>query len=530
MRLLPLALAVAGLTVFVLPSWPDVNVMPTVALADDDDGDDDDGDDNGGSSGGGSSSGGSSGGGSGGGSGGNDDDDDDDRNSGSRFDDDDEDDRFGGRRFDDDEDDDDEDDDRDDDRDEQDDDGRLDEDDDDTDDAGETEEDDETDSSEIGTGTGTTGPLLPPVEVPANPADDESGDGYVRGEIVSFGLTASDRRTLLANGYQVRSEQALGGLGLSLTVWTVPPGQDSADGLRRVRALAPGGTFDFNHLYSPGGTGCNSTTCWGARLVGLGPMSENACTGGGAIAIIDTAIVTGTPALANSRVETASFIRGGTPSASPDHGTAIAALLVGQLAQDAQPLAPGARLLAAEVFAQRDGRVNAEAFAIIRAVDWAASRGARVIAFSFEGAENALVETALDAVSHRISLVAAAGNSGPGGPPAYPAAYDSVIAVSAVDRRIRPYSAGTRGNYVEISAPGVDVPSVDANGDLQLWTGSSFAVPFVAAALLRARAATGGDPAAARARLLSHARDFGAPGRDDVYGYGLLQSDDTRCH
>ena len=496
MRLLPLALAFAGLTVFVLPSWPDVNVAPPTAMADDN-GDDDDGDDDNDND---NDSG-------GGGSGGDNGDDGDD--GGGRNDDGDDDDRD------------------DDDRDETDDDGRFEEDDD--EDADEDEEAEELEGVGVSGATGVANPQTPPVDAGTSGMDQESGDGYVRGEIVSFGLTASDRRVLIANGYQVRSEQALGGLGLSLTVWAVPPGQDSADGLERVQELAPRGTFDFNHLYNPGGTGCNSTACWGARLVGLNPLPENACANGGAIAIIDTAIATGTPALADSRIETASFIRGGTPSAAPDHGTAIAALLVGRLAPDAQPLAPGATLLAAEVFAQRDGRVNAEAFAIIRAVDWAASRGARVIAFSFEGAENALVEAALDAVSSRISLVAAAGNSGPGGPPAYPAAYDSVIAVSAVDRRIRPYSAGTRGDYVEISAPGVSVPSVDATGELQSWTGSSFAVPFVAAALLRARAASGGNPEAARARLVSQARDFGAPGRDDVYGFGLLQSAEPRC-
>ena len=122
-------------------------------------------------------------------------------------------------------------------------------------------------------------------------------------------------------------------------------------------------------------------------------------------------------------------------------------------------------------------------------------------------------------------LVAAAGNGGPSAPPVYPGGYASVIAVAAVDWRGRPYEMNNRGPYVQIAAPGVDVLSARAEGGTAYWTGTSFAVPFVTAALARALAeGTVTDVASARQHLAASARDLGPAGRDPVYGWGLLQA------
>ncbi|MEL7173696.1 MAG: S8 family serine peptidase, partial [Pseudomonadota bacterium] len=124
--------------------------------------------------------------------------------------------------------------------------------------------------------------------------------------------------------------------------------------------------------------------------------------------------------------------------------------------------------------------------------------------------------------------VAAAGNGGPRSAPAFPAAYPEVLAVAAVDRRLRPYRKGNRGSYIDLAAPGVDVLSAGGSAT-RTWSGTSFAVPYVAAALLRARALTKGDAAAAKRLLKEGARDLGAPGRDEVFGHGLVQSPGDRC-
>ncbi|MEM9782077.1 MAG: S8 family serine peptidase [Pseudomonadota bacterium] len=245
--------------------------------------------------------------------------------------------------------------------------------------------------------------------------------------------------------------------------------------------------------------------------------------------MIDTGIDQSHPTLRDAAITARSFLPDGAEAEENGHGTAIAAMLVGERAPGAAPLAPGAQLLAAGVFRAEGDALRADAFAVVRGLDWAIGAGARVIAMSIEGADNAVLARAVRASAARANLVAAGGNRGPDGAAAYPAAYPQVIAVSAVDARLRPYRAGNRGSYLEIAAPGVGVVSAGGAAGRQAWSGSSFAVPYVAAALLRARAETAGDPIAARRLLAEQTRDLGPPGRDPIFGYGLLQTSLTRC-
>jgi subtilisin family serine protease len=204
-------------------------------------------------------------------------------------------------------------------------------------------------------------------------------------------------------------------------------------------------------------------------------------------------------------------------------------MLVGHVEPGVMPLAPGARLLVAETVAQFGDAMRADAASVLRGINWALSNGARVIAMSIEGSANRVLAFGLRAAARETILVAAAGNGGPKASPAYPAAYPEVIAVAAVDTDLRPYRMGTRGDFVELTAPGVGIVSAGPEGSTRSWSGSSFAVPYVAAAFLRANAATRSQRAAARKLLVAGAQDLGAPGRDEVYGYGLVQNPWPEC-
>ena len=342
------------------------------------------------------------------------------------------------------------------------------------------------------------------------------------------GQTPPDLAALQAAGFAVLEDNALAGLQARLLRLSTPPGADLEQAAQTVQSLSPGSVVDLNDLYEGAGSGCGDD-CWGATLVAIDGKAGRSCRRGAPIAMIDTGVRRSHPSLRRARIDAKSFLRPGATAAPVEHGTAIAALLVGETTPGTTPLAPQARLLAAEVMHLEEDRQRADAFALVEALDWTVAARARVIALSLVGQRNAALQFAVQRASRRANLLAAAGNGGARGKPAYPAAYPEVTAVAAVDARLRPYRSGTRGAYVEVAAPGVAIPSASADGRTGTFTGTSFAVSFAVAAMLRARARTGGDPDAARQLLSGTARDLGAPGRDDVYGYGLIQSPGKNC-
>ncbi len=348
-------------------------------------------------------------------------------------------------------------------------------------------------------------------------------------EILGIGLNRADLSGLAAAGFAVLSTDALGSLGATLHRFRTPEGLDLPTALTTAGRVAPGATFDFNHLYSESAGSCAAGGCWGASLVRLAAPPTNGCARGAPIAMIDTPVDVRHPTLRGAAVTRRPFLSEGLVPAPADHGTAVAALLVGRIASDATPLAPGARLLAAETFAMREGKVRADAAAVLRGLDWSVGGGARVVGLSLTGADNVLLGWAVGRAARRTNLIAAAGNDGPRADPAFPAAYPQVVAVAAVDARIRVWRRGNRGGYVELAAPGVDVISAAPGGGVSRWTGTSFAVPYAIAAMLRARAETRGDPLAARRLLASVAQDIGPPGRDEASGYGLVRAPGRRC-
>ena len=124
-------------------------------------------------------------------------------------------------------------------------------------------------------------------------------------------------------------------------------------------------------------------------------------------------------------------------------------------------------------------------------------------------------------------IVAAVGNDGPAAPPRYPAAFDFVIAVTAVDAELAAYARAPRGGYVDFSAPGVDV-FVPLGGGGRYMTGTSIAAPFVTAMIASSpEAASLGSVAAVRGSLAREAVDLGAAGSDDTFGAGLARAPES---
>ncbi|MDO9368700.1 MAG: S8 family serine peptidase [Sphingopyxis sp.] len=218
------------------------------------------------------------------------------------------------------------------------------------------------------------------------------------------------------------------------------------------------------------------------------------------------------------RVEQRGFAKG-APSASR-HGTAVASLLVG--AGSVEGAAAGQRVLAADVYGTDPAGGNASAIA--RALGWLVQRGVAVTTISLVGPDNKLLAVAVARAQQRgMLIVAAVGNDGPAAPPAYPASYRGVFAVTGVDAKGRVLPEAGRALHVDFAAPGDAVVAATGIASVERLRGTSFAAPLVAGRLARLYPAPAIDRIGpAVSSLVMEAHDIGKPGRDKIYGHGLI--------
>jgi len=346
-------------------------------------------------------------------------------------------------------------------------------------------------------------------------------------EIIGHGLEDSAVDRLTAAGYVILEQAPLASSGQIIHRLRVPERLTLAEARAQILSAAPQAEIDFNHYYRPDmSDDCVARRCLARNLIGWSPpRQEDACSRGIRIGMIDTAINEDHAALAGSRIEVKRFVAERLPPSGMQHGTAIAALLVGNPSGRSPGLLPGAELIAVDTFHRRGrhGDVS-DAYSLVKALDYLESRNIAIINLSLTGPANVVLERTIERLAGKgVVLVAAAGNDGPKAKPVYPAAYPQVVAVTAVDRQKRPYRRAARGSHIDLAAPGVDVWIAASQKGARPRTGTSFAAPFVTAAIALARKAEGGvAKTAALSRLTGSAEDLGQPGHDDIFGWGLL--------
>ncbi|WP_189048776.1 type VII secretion-associated serine protease mycosin [Micromonospora sonchi] len=218
-------------------------------------------------------------------------------------------------------------------------------------------------------------------------------------------------------------------------------------------------------------------------------------------------------------------------SAEPDpvgHGTTVAGLIAGRNddRQGVVGLAPEARILPVRVL-DEENRYD-DALIVAKGVRWAVDNGARVINLSLGGSgDSAALAAAIDyAFARDVVVVACTGNlvTSPDAKVWYPAREPGVLAVSGLERNSNNlWSGAITGRATILTAPASGL--VGARPPSGYWRvqGTSFAAPLVAAtaALVRSRypQMSAGDVVN---RLLVTAKDIGPTGRDDRFGYGLV--------
>lgn len=165
--------------------------------------------------------------------------------------------------------------------------------------------------------------------------------------------------------------------------------------------------------------------------------------------------------------------------------------------------------------------------AIVSALQYAADQGARIINMSLSGSGcSSTLEAAIDYAyfEQGAVIVAAAGNEN--ALVGYPAAYEPVIAVGALDRHGQRAYFSNYGDALDLVAPGVRIFSTVPNNGYDTFSGTSMATPHVTgvAGLLLAQHPTLTNHQV-RQLLFQSATDLGEKGLDRQYGYGLVDAE-----
>ena len=237
------------------------------------------------------------------------------------------------------------------------------------------------------------------------------------------------------------------------------------------------------------------------------------------VAVIDSEIDSNQPNLAGTVSDR--YDAGCGASSPHPHGTGMA----GAIASHGQLLgvAPQANIIAICAFGGA-GQPEASTMNIIKGLDYAIQRGARIVNMSFAGPRDpALAQVLQIAREKGILVIAAAGNNGPKSPPLYPGADPNVMAVTATDASDRLFNGANQGKYITVAAPGVDILVPAPNGAVQFTTGTSVAsanVSGVAALLIAYKPSV--TPHEIRAILVRTAKHLGSQGINSQFGSGLV--------
>ncbi len=354
---------------------------------------------------------------------------------------------------------------------------------------------------------------------------------YVSTEMVFHVGPNVSRQTVDAQakrlGLTVVGVQPSGITGGTLYHFGLPPGRQVADVVRSLETERVG-IPSPNYVYrivqdtaSETSSAAGSPEQYTVEKLKLTEVHKVATGREVLVAVIDSKVDVNHPDLAGAIVEHYDAV--GRPEQAHSHGTGMTGAIVSH--RKLLGIAPNARILAVHAFSTST-RQSPEATTrqIIAGIEWAINKGARIINMSFAGPYDPMIQLAMrNAAAKGVILIAASGNMGAKSPPLYPAADPNVIAVTATDESDTLFTLAVRGPHLAVAAPGVDVMVPAPDDTYQLTTGTSVAaahVSGVAALLLERHPSV--DARIVLEVLTTTARNLNEKGRDDLYGWGLI--------
>lgn len=292
-----------------------------------------------------------------------------------------------------------------------------------------------------------------------------------------------------------------------------------------------------------GGTG---VSYWQHAVNGDETAWRDTIGSGITVAVIDTGATTSHPDITyagaynacsyNANSMLLAYWFGGSYNGARDnagHGTHVAGIVGGH--GKVLGVAPGARIMSIKALEDFGGTTAN----IVRGINMAVSKGARVVNMSFGSSQYSSLErnAIQNGVNKGVVFVASAGNDGDKGNPLnYPAAYsDLCIGVAATKKSgssaVRDYYS-QYGSYVDVAAPGTNIYSTYLGNGYRYLDGTSMAAPMVAGAcalyfeqnssLLTVKSSAVSKQVTDA--IEKTAVDAGTSGRDNYYGYGLLST------
>lgn len=267
---------------------------------------------------------------------------------------------------------------------------------------------------------------------------------------------------------------------------------------------------------------------WGYKTVLINnindPKSQNKQI---KIAILDSGINKDHPALNGRIIETYNAINPNEDIIDDygelGHGTAIAGILVAkEIKEGISGISPNIRLYDVKVL-NKEGKSDIET--VVRGIEWCIEKEVNIIniSFGFEVNHEKLEKIIQKALSKDIIIVASSGNT-LGLRVDYPAKYEGVISVSALNPNLQRSSISGKGK-IDYAAPGVNILTTDSKGNYSKFDGTSFATAFVSGTIGTLISNTEEKITNKNLHnfLKKYVVDLGKEGFDEEYGYGLIQ-------
>lgn len=163
---------------------------------------------------------------------------------------------------------------------------------------------------------------------------------------------------------------------------------------------------------------------------------------------------------------------------------------------------------------------------LVKSIDYAIAKKVDVINLSLGGSQHSAIENEAvqRAIRAGITVVAAAGNEAQKGNQInYPASYQNVLSIGAVDRYNNRAMFSNYNSFVDLTAPGQSIYTTTLYSQYEQVNGTSFSTPIVAGAVAMMKAL---EPELTlveiKNALQQTATDLGAPGIDPHFGAGVL--------